>query len=81
MQMTWQLQEAKNKFCEVVENALKNGAQEITRRGKKTAVVLSFEDYKAMKVRKGSLADFFKASPLSGMNFERNKDLPREVEL
>jgi prevent-host-death family protein len=33
--MGWQLQEAKNKFSEVVDQAVKFGPQEITRHGKK----------------------------------------------
>jgi prevent-host-death family protein len=40
MARTWQLQEAKNRFSEVVEEALKEGPQVITRRGVETAVVL-----------------------------------------
>lgn len=41
----WQLQEAKNKFSEVVEEALKRGPQLITKRGVETAIVLSYKDY------------------------------------
>ncbi len=33
MGSVWQLQEAKNKFSEVVEAALKDGPQVITKRG------------------------------------------------
>jgi antitoxin Phd len=79
--MTWQLQEAKNKFSEVVDQAVKNGPQEITRHREKTAVLLSMKDYRKLIGRKGSLADFFRASPLGGLSLERNKDLPRSVDL
>lgn len=79
--MGWQLQEAKNKLSEVVDQAVKSGPQEITRHGKKTAVILSMEDYRNLLGRKGNLADFFRQSPLAGVDLERNKDLPRKVDL
>ena len=37
---TWQLQEAKAKFSELVDKAEKEGAQVITRRGVETAVIV-----------------------------------------
>ena len=79
--MEWQLQEAKNKFSEVVDQAVKNGPQEITRHGKKTAVLLSMKDYRALIGRKGNLADFLRDSPLGEITIERNKDLPRSIDL
>lgn len=79
--MEWQLQSAKNKFSEVVERAIKNGPQEITRHGKKTVVVLSMKDYQKLKSRKGSLSDFFRNSPLRELSLERSRDFSRSVDL
>ena len=79
--MIWQLQEAKNKLSEVLDCAVKNGPQEITRHGKKTAVILSIGDYQHLNRRKGTLADFFKNSPLSGIDLSRRADKSREVDL
>lgn len=42
---TWQLQEAKNKFSEVVNLAVSGKPQLVTRHGKPVAVVISAEDY------------------------------------
>ncbi len=42
---TWQLQQAKNRFSELVEAALRKGPQEVTRHGKPAVVVLSKEEY------------------------------------
>jgi len=39
MARVWQLQEAKNKFSEVVDEALKHGPQVITKRGVETVIV------------------------------------------
>jgi len=61
----WQLQEAKNKFSEVIELALKQGPQLITRRGQKTAVVISYREYAKTKKSQGTLSEFFRSSPLA----------------
>lgn len=46
--MTWQLQEAKNKLSQVVDTSINDGPQIISRRGKNTAVVISYEQYQAL---------------------------------
>ncbi len=79
--MGWQLQEAKNKFSEVIDQAIKKGPQEITRHGEKTAVLISMKDYRKLVGRKGNLAEFFRDSPLGELTLYRNKDLPRSVDL
>ena len=74
MTRIWQLQEAKNKLSEVVEDALKNGPQVITRRGVETAVVLSIDDYKKMQLGQKRLSDFFRESPLAGVDIDITRD-------
>jgi hypothetical protein len=39
------------------------------------------KDYRALLGRKGNLAEFFRNSPLGEITVERNKDLPRSIEL
>ena len=77
----WQLQEAKNKFSEVVEKALKVGPQIVTRRGVETVVVMSVEQYRRLTRPESDIADFFMKSPLrgSGLEIERDKGPAREV--
>ena len=74
----WQLQEAKNKFSEVIELALKQGPQLITRRGQKTAVVISYREYAKTKKSQGTLSEFFRSSPLADIGLERDKSLPHD---
>ena len=81
MEHAWQLQDAKNKLSEVVERAIKNGPQEITRRGKKAAVVLSFQEYARLLKGTESLSEFFQQSPLREIEFDRVKDTARKVDL
>lgn len=68
----WQFQEAKNKLSEVVNQALKLGAQVITRRGEKVAVVLSYNDYQKLQKSQTSISSFFHDSPLKDLDLIGN---------
>jgi len=83
MNPSWQLQEAKNRFSEVVDEALTHGPQTVTRHGREVVVVLSVEEYKRMKQPKKNLFQFFQESPLYGLDLDltRSKELPREIDL
>lgn len=74
----WQLQDAKNKFSEVVNLALSKGPQLITRRGEKTAVLLSYIEYEKLCKAQGKLSDFFRASPLADTPINRDAGNPPE---
>ena len=80
---SWTVAAAKAHFSEVVENALKEGPQIITRHGRKAVVVVAAEEWERKTQRQGTLADFFAASPLrdSGLEIERPQDAPRELDL
>ena len=83
MTKIWQLQEAKNKFSQVVNEALDKGPQVVTRRGKEIVVILSREDYGRLKKSQSGVVEFFQNSPLVGveLDLERDKTHPREVTL
>lgn len=82
MKHHWQIQEAKNRFSELLEDAETQGPQIVTRHGAEKAVVLSIADYRRLQEPAGSLVDFFRRSPLSGLDldFEDRADLGREIE-
>lgn len=46
--MKWQVQEAKARFSEFLDTALKKGPQIVTRRGVETAVLVPIEEWKRM---------------------------------
>lgn len=71
---TWQLQEAKNRFSQVVDDALDKGPQVITRHGVEVAIVLSYEEYRRMQVSRPKLTDFFRSSPLVGIELDLTRD-------
>ncbi len=81
MNNTWQLQDAKSKFSELVDRVLAHGVQIITRRGKKTVVVLPFEEYERLIRTTDRLSQFLVSSPLAGaeLNLERDKSQPRTL--
>jgi prevent-host-death family protein len=79
--MEWQLQQAKAKFSELVQKAIDEGPQTVTRHGKPTVVVLSAEQFDLMKKRQISLKDLLAMLSLEGVDLERNKDFPREIDL
>jgi len=79
MKHVWQLQEAKNKFSEVVESALSHGPQLVTKRGVEAVVVLSYKDYRKLLASPKPLSEFFRQSPLAGIDLDlkRNMDAVR----
>ncbi len=78
---TWQLQEAKNRFSELVELAVKNGAQTVTKHGRPTVVVISVEDYEKSVKPKRSLLDALRECPvdLSEIIEPRSKEPARRT--
>lgn len=79
----WQLQEAKNKFSNLVDKAHHDGPQVVTRHGKESVVIIAIEDYQKLNKPKSDLVSFFKKSPLSGINLDltRDKSSSRDIEL
>lgn len=80
---TWQLQDAKSKFSQLVDSAMQDKPQFVTKHGNNAVVVLSFEEYKKIIKPKNDLVSFLKNSPLSEIDLDitRSKDLPRDMEL
>ncbi|MBM3181679.1 MAG: type II toxin-antitoxin system Phd/YefM family antitoxin [Chloroflexi bacterium] len=76
----WQIQDAKNQLSEVIARALKQGPQVITRHGQKTVVVVSYMEYKALRKSQVKFSEFFRSSPLAGVEIDvtRDKSLPRK---
>jgi prevent-host-death family protein len=78
---TWTV--AKARFSEMIDRALTDGPQIITRKGKKAVVVVSAEEWHGNTKRKGNFTELFTASPLRGSDrkIKRSKDGPRGIEL
>ena len=78
MNATWQIQDAKNKLSEVIARALEQGPQLITKHGEKTVVVISYAEFEQLRKSQGKLSEFFRSSPLAGLDLSRDKSMPRK---
>lgn len=80
--MPWQLQEAKQKFSQLVKQALAEGPQTVTRHGETVVVVVSADDFQRLAGGKRDFTDFLLSGPdFSALDIQRSTDRPRDVEL
>ena len=72
----WNIEDARTKFSELVDRAVNEGPQLVTRNGKNAVVVISAQDWERRSRRRGDLVDFFANSPLreEGVVIERLTD-------
>lgn len=79
----WAVAKAKAQLSAVIDRALSEGPQTITRSGRKAVVVVSVEEWERKNKRKGNLAEFLAASPLRGsrVRVKRSAARARDLEL
>lgn len=79
---TWQLQQAKARLSELVDSAITEGPQTITRHGTDKAVVLSIEEYKRLSATKDDFKEFLLNGPkLKNFSIPRSRDTGRTIRL
>jgi prevent-host-death family protein len=79
---TWQLQEAKSRFSEVVELTLKEGPQLITRRGEEAVVIVAADHYRRLSGQTSSLLDCLLNAPRGEvLVLERSTEAIRDLSL
>jgi prevent-host-death family protein len=80
--MEWKLAEAKNRFSELVNKALVEGPQRVSRREERV-VVISENEYQLLTGQKPDFIEFLLegALDLDGVDFEREKSHSRKVDL
>jgi prevent-host-death family protein len=86
MARKWQLQEAKNRLSEVVDLALEEGPQTVTRHGKEVVVVVAKKDFdrrRRSQAAPGTIVPFLRRLSFAKANLDlaRSKDLDRDLEL
>lgn len=79
----WTLQDAKNRFSEVVRDAVESGPQVVTRHGEDIVVIVGARDFAQLKSPPQSLLEFLRNSPLADvdLDLERSQDEMREIDL
>ncbi|WP_163567571.1 type II toxin-antitoxin system Phd/YefM family antitoxin [Fodinicola feengrottensis] len=88
----WQVQEAKQRFSEVLRAVENNGPQTITRHGEEVAVVIDINEYRRLAGARKSFAEHLLSFPkmdaadgepdvFDEIERERKKDFPRDIDL
>ena len=85
MDSSWPLQKAKNQFSQVVERAMTEGPQTVTRHGKPVVVVSAVAGKAEIKRRRGTakaLLALLRSCPvdLTGI-VQRDRSGPRKIDL
>lgn len=80
---SWSIQDAKNRFSEVVE-AARHKPQAVTKHGKPAVVVVSADEYERLKnlarAQAPSFSKLLLAMPQDGGEFPRREVHPRDIE-
>ena len=79
----WQLQEAKAKFSELVDEVLHDGYHTVTRNGDPVVVIVSQKEFEKYRKPEDTLIDFFYRAPCpeEDLDLTRDKDLGRDINL
>lgn len=90
--MTWQVQEAKQRFSEVLRAVEQGGPQIITRHGQEIAVIIDMAEYRRLTGPRRDFVEHLMAFPKLDMapgepdvfaeiEAERKQDFPRDIDL
>lgn len=80
--MSWQVQTAKQRFSELVQRAVDEGPQIVTKHGRETVVVIEIGEYRRLLGVPVDFKEFLLSIPKGDdLEIERSKDLPREIDL
>ena len=70
----WHFTDAKNNFNRVIDKALDEGPQIVSRNDREAVVILSIKEYSKLAKSHQSLLQFFRQSPLVGVQLELERD-------
>ena len=71
MSAAWQLQDAKSRFSELVDDALRDGPQVVTRRGEAVVVIVPIETWRKLAPERPDLKAWLRGGDLEGLDFAR----------
>ena len=78
MNSQWPVQDAKNKLSELLDTAIRQGAQTIPRHGKPIAVVISSEEFDRLQPSE-KLVDILQECPVKDWKIERDLTPARDI--
>jgi antitoxin Phd len=78
--MRWQVQEAKQRFSELIRTARAQGPQVVTRHGEEIAVVIDIADYRHLTGETVGFKDYLQSGPSSDdLDLARSAEPPRTI--
>jgi prevent-host-death family protein len=78
--VNWQVQEAKQRFSELVRRTLEEGPQVVTRHGEEVVVVVAADEYRRSQRDRPSFKEFLvSGQSFDDLDLERSRELPREA--
>jgi prevent-host-death family protein len=77
----WQLQEAKQRFSELIRSVEADGPQFVTRHGQEVAVVLSITEYRHLRQGEPDFKEYLQSAPDIDLDVSRSPLPARRVDL
>jgi len=79
--MRWQVQDAKQRFSELIRKAHADGPQVVTRHGEEIAVVIDIADYRRLKGEIAEFKDYLRSGPgFDELELARSAERPRSTD-
>jgi prevent-host-death family protein len=79
--MRWQVQDAKQRFSELIRTAHAEGPQVVTRHGEEIAVVIDIVDYRHLKGDIAEFKDYLRSGPgFDDLDLSRTTEGPRSID-
>jgi len=80
--MRWQVQDAKQRFSELIRTAHADGPQVVTRHGEEIAVVIDIADYQRLKGEIIEFKDYLRSGQaFEDLDLSRSTERPRNIDL
>lgn len=81
MTMLWQVQEAKQRFSELIRAAHTDGPQVVTRHGQEIAVVIDIVEYRHLQGQLVGFKDYLRSGPgFDDLELGRSAEAPRVID-
>ena len=79
--MLWQVQEAKQRFSELLRAAASEGPQIVSRHGHEIAVVIEVSEFRRLRGDTADFKDYLRSGPeFDDLELVRSDELPRDIE-
>lgn len=78
--MLWQVQEAKQRFSELLRAAASEGPQIVTRHGHEIAVVIDVSEFRRMRGDTVDFKDYLRSGPEFDLELTRSGERPPDID-